>query len=94
MVWHQRLDRYKFLEFQILDKVLGILVNVELVEVLKEDVLSGAHLLGDLALGILLLRHLVLVLEVRLHEGHLTKARVSCRQGTRYLELVDDRLHL
>ena len=34
LIWHQRLDRYKFLKFLILDVVLGVLVDIERVQVL------------------------------------------------------------
>ena len=68
-VLHEGLNRYKLSELQILNEVLRILVDMERVEVLKEDVLRVANLLDWLTLGVLRLRGLSLVPEVHLHEG-------------------------
>jgi len=93
-IGHERFDGYKFSEFQILDEVLGVLVDVEGEEVRQEDVLCAAHLLDHLTLVVLLLGRLRLVLEVHLHEGELADGRVGGTQRPGDLQLVDDRLHL
>ena len=49
LVWHERLDRYKFPEFGVLDVVLAILVEVFLVQILQEGVLSLARLFYHVA---------------------------------------------
>ena len=70
-IWHQRFDRYKFLEFQILDVVLSVLVNVEGVKILEEDIFRVAYFLDRLALCIFLLGCLGLIPKAHLHKGHL-----------------------
>ena len=39
LIRHQWFDSYKFPELQILNVVLGVLVDVELVQILQEDIL-------------------------------------------------------
>jgi len=93
-VRHQRFDRYKFFEFQILNVVLGELVDVELVEIGQEAILRWSLLLDRLSLSILRVHGLALVLEAGLHESHLAKGRAGSTERACNLELVDDLLHL